>query len=388
MPRTVTGVDIGRRTTKFLRGHWKDNTFHATRFAVSHHAEGSVAAAWKASELDFKLGESRVGLTGRDVNIRYTRVPRVPDWQLRKLMRFEVEEIGGQSGAEVASDFNVLPNLPEVEGEDVVLLAMARESLLDEHLEGLTALGGKIDAFTPLAIALYNAWLRFGSIEDQTVLLANIGHENLDVILVRGPDLLFARNLSGGSSLFDTSIAERFGVSPRKAEELKREFATLDTGGTFKDGNQEKASRAAQAAAGQLLSLLQSTVMFCKSQVNLTGLRVDKVLLCGGGSALKGLPRYLQSALNVPVELFEPLGVVDTTKLPQEDRELFEQHALEAVAVLGLATMASDPDSYSIEILPRKVAAARQFVQGTVFLILAGVLAAGFLGYEIGRAHV
>ncbi|MCE9593073.1 MAG: pilus assembly protein PilM [Planctomycetes bacterium] len=387
MPRTVTGVDIGKRTAKFLRGYWKANTFHATSFAISHHAEGGVAAAWKASELSFKPTDARVGLTGRDVNIRYTRVPRVPDWQLRKLMRFEVEEIGGQSGSEVASDFNVLPNLPEVEGEDVVLLAMARESLLEEHLEGLAAVGGKIDAFTPLAIALYNAWLRFGAIEDHTVLIANIGHENLDVILVRGPDLLFARNLTGGSSLFDVAIAERFGVSARKAEELKKEFATLEPGGTFKDGNQEKASRAAQAAAGQLLSLLQSTVMFCKSQVNLTGLRVDKVLLCGGGSALKGLPRYLQSAMNVPVELFDPFTVVDTTSLSPEEGQLLDEHALESVTVLGLATMASDPGAYSIEILPRKVARARDFVGGTVFLIAAGILAAGFLGYEAWRTQ-
>ncbi|MCK6447989.1 MAG: pilus assembly protein PilM [Planctomycetes bacterium] len=387
MPRTVTGVDIGKRTAKFLRGYWKDNTFHATGFAISHHAEGTVSAAWKASELGFKPTDARIGLTGRDVNIRYTRVPRVPDWQLRKLMRFEVEEVGGQSGSEVASDFNVLPNLPEVEGEDVVLLAMARESLLAEHLDGLAAVGGKVDAFTPLAIALYNAYLRFAPIEDQTVLVANVGHENLDVILARGPDLLFARNLTGGSSLFDTAIGERFGVAPHKAEELKKTAVTLAPGAVFKDGNQEKASRAAQAAAGQLLSLLQSTVMFCKSQVNLTGLRVDKVLLCGGGAALEGLPRYLQNALNVPVELFDPFTVVDTTALKPDEGELLDEHGLESVAVLGLATMASDPDAYSIEILPRKVARAREFSRGTVFLIAAGVLAAGFLGWEAWRTN-
>ena len=103
---------------------------------------GGVAEAWAKSELGFKPTDARIGLTGRDVNIRYTRVPRVPDWQLRKLMRFEVDEIGGQSGTEVASDFNVLPPLPEIEGEDVVLLAMARESLLEQHAEGLAGAGG------------------------------------------------------------------------------------------------------------------------------------------------------------------------------------------------------------------------------------------------------
>jgi Tfp pilus assembly PilM family ATPase/Tfp pilus assembly protein PilN len=386
MARTVTGVDIGRRTTEFLRGSWKGKTFQVTDFAVSHHAEGDVAGAWRASEIGFKPTSARVGLTGRDVNVRYTRVPRVPDWQLRKLMRFEVEEVGGQSGSEVASDFNVLPNLPEVEGEDVVILAMAREALLEDHLAGLKSVGGTLDAYTPLSIALYNAWLRFGAIHDETVLLANIGHENLDVILVRGPDLLFARNLSGGGSLFDAAIAERFGVSPLKAEEIKKEHATLETLGAWKDANQEKASRACQVAAGQLLSLLQSTVAFCKSQVKLQGLRVDRVLLCGGGALLKGLPKYLGNGMNVPVELFDPFQVVDLTKLAPESAELLTENRLEAVGALGLATMASDPEAYSIEILPTKVAKARQFWGGTVFLIAAGVLALGYLGWEAWRA--
>src|SRR6185295_17590575 len=128
-----------------------------------------ITDGWNAAKPGFKPTNARVGLTGRDVNIRYTRVPRVPDWQLRNLMRFEVEEIGDQSGSGVASDFNLLPALPEVEGEDVVLLAMAREGLLDAHAAGVRAVGGSVEAFTPNAIALYNAFLRYGVVQDETV---------------------------------------------------------------------------------------------------------------------------------------------------------------------------------------------------------------------------
>src|SRR6185295_7302158 len=124
MARTVTGVDIGTRANKFLRGYYKGNTFHVNAFSYVQHPPCDVAAAW-AVEAGFKPETARVGVTGRNVNLRYTRVPQVPDWQLKKLMHFEVEEIGGQSGAEVASDFNVLPAQAENEGEDVVLLAMA-----------------------------------------------------------------------------------------------------------------------------------------------------------------------------------------------------------------------------------------------------------------------
>ena len=381
MARTTTGVDIGLCTNKFLRGFWKGNTFHVTNFALSEHRGGEIADAWAASELDFKPTEARVGLTGRDVNIRYTRVPLVPDWQLRKLMRFEVEEVGDQSGSEVASDFNLLPTLPEIEDEDVCLLAMARETLLADHVRGLAGLGGRLDAFAPCALGLYNAWTRYGAIEDETVLIADIGHENMDVILVRGGDLLFARNLSGGSRLFDEALAERFGVSPAKARQLKHELSTLRPGASYPSANAEKASRSILGAAGQILSLLQSTVMFCKSQVKVANLRVDRVLLCGGGAGLDGLCEYLAAGMNVPVELFDPFRVVDTSALDPQQAELLERSHLESVVALGLATMASDPDSYSIEILPAKLRARREFMGGTVFALAASVLAVLFLVY-------
>jgi len=385
MARNVTGIDMGLRSAKFVRGFYKGNTFHVTEFSVVPLASKEIAEGWSAADPGFKLQSSRVGLTGRDVNIRYTRVPRVPDWQLKNLMRFEVEEIGDQSGAGVASDFNLLPQLPEIEGEDVVLLAMARESLLEQHVEGLQGLKGaaaKLEAFSPNAIALYNAFLRFGVVQEETVLLANIGHDNLDVVIARGADLLFARNLTGGSRLFDEAIAQRFEVKSEKATEIKESMATLEPGARYADANQEKASRALLGAAGQLLSLLQSTVLFCKSQVKISGLKLDRVLVCGGGAALAGLPKYLSAGMGVPVEFFDPFGVVDTEALAPEKKQLLEQYKLESVVALGLATMASDSEAYSIEILPKSLRKRREFFGGQIYLIAAGVLALAYLGFD------
>jgi type IV pilus assembly protein PilM len=382
MARTVTGVDMGLRTAKFLRGTYKGNTFHVTDFAVEAMASNEVADGWKAVQLDFKPTAARIGLTGRDVNIRYTRVPRVPDWQLRNLMRFEVEEIGDQSGSGVASDFNLLPTPPEIEGEDVVLLAMARETLLEAHAEGIEKVGGKLDAFSPNAVALYNAFLRYGVVQDEVVLIANVGHDNLDIVIARGPDLLFARNLTGGSRLFEDSIAQRLGTTTSRSRELKETVVDLDPQARFADGNAEKASRAALAGAGQLTSLLQSAVLFCKSQVKITGLKLDRVLLCGGGSAIKGLPKYLSAGMNVPVEMFDAFRVVNTDALSPEKKAELEDNKLEAVVALGLATMASDPEAWSIEILPQSVRKKREFVGGQLFLIIAAALAVIYLGYS------
>lgn len=382
MARTITGIDIGSRTSLAIRGAYKGKTFHVSDFAVGRNHADDPGAGWEGLELPFKAGKSIVGLTGRDLNIRYTRVPRVPDWQLRNLMRFEVAEIGDHSGAEVASDFNLLPEIPEVDGEDIVLLAMAREQMLQAHMEGLEGCGGSIEGFAPASVALYNSFLRYGVVQDDVVLVANIGHDNVDICIVRGPDLLFARNLAGGARLFDDAIAQRFGVSAEQAEKIKVDQASLKPGAQFDSPNAERASRAILGAAGQLLSLLQSTVMFCKSQIKISGLKVDRVLLCGGGSALDGLCEYLATGMSLPVELFDAFRVVDTSALSPEVADLLDEYKLEAVIALGLATMGSDPDAYTIDVLPEKVAKQRAFWGGTIFAIAAVVLALAYLGFR------
>jgi len=202
-------------------------------------------------------------------------------------------------------------------------------------------------------------------------------------VIARGTDLLFARNLSGGGRLFDDAIAQRFSVSPRQASKVKREMASLRPGISHPTPNHERASRAILGAAGQLLSLLQSAVLFCKSQVKVTGLKVDRVMLCGGGAALDGLPQYLSGGMNVPVELFDPFRVVDTSKLDPETADALEEHKLEAVVALGLATMGSDEASYGLEILPEPVVKRREFLAGPLWLIAAAVLAVAFLAFKV-----
>ncbi|MEM8713265.1 MAG: pilus assembly protein PilM [Planctomycetota bacterium] len=383
MAKTATGIDIGARSAIALRGAWKGGTFHVANVSVGENAIGDLGSGWSSLAPDFKLGRSRVGISGREVNVRYTRVPAVPDWQLRNLMKFEVQEIGDQSGADVASDFNLLPRPPEIDGEDVVLLAMSRETLLEEHQSGLAASGGALEAFSPSSIALYNAFVRYGVVQDDTVLIANSGHETTDVVLVRGADLLFARNLTGGSKLFDDALASRLGMDEATAESVKIEHVDLTPGARPRSAEGEKATRTVMGAAGQLTSLLQSAVMFCKTQVKLSGLKVDRVLICGGGAALQGLPEYLSAGMGVPVHLFDAFHVVDTSSLSAEAAEILESHELEAVVALGLATMASDNESYSLEIVPNGIAKKREFFGGTIWLIAAGILGLGFLGFSV-----
>lgn len=391
MARTGIGIDIGNDAIRVIAGVDKKGVFHVRHAVVAPLPPGAsdnpkeraeiLRAALAATSLK---GAAMCGLTGRDVVIRYNQVPAVPDWQLRQLMDFEIQEMITQSGEELAADFNIIPVASDVSEDDTILLALAKPGILDAHVATLSGAGASVRGFTPNAVALYNAWRK--THDDEGVqMIVNVGAKNTDITLVKDGDLLFARNLSGGGELFDEALRASFNVSAPKARKLKEEMADVgpfDRGRTL-TAQEEKVSRALSGATGQLFSMIQSSIMFARSQTGQNDLRVDQVLLTGGGGRLKGLDRYLASNMGVPVTAFDPFEALDCSEV--ED-ELDAQGRALCAAALGLALAGAYDDCYSIEILPASIKKARRFKERTVFTVLAALIVVAYLGVFAWRS--
>lgn len=367
-------IDIGGHSIKSISVKASKHGIKVTGFAAVPVDDG--AASLRPGGQAPK--NAVCGLSGRDMNLRYSQVPPTPDWQLKNLMDLEIQDLAQQSGGSLSADYNLLPSVDAESGVDTVLLALARDESL-ERMAGIVAeASGSIAAFTPNCIALYNAFLKCGPVEEDVVVcLANIGHETIDLALVKGQDLLFARNLSGGGKVLDDAIAAAFNVSERKAETLKRDLLDLDpqSRGNFASGQAEKVTMAAGGAANAIVAAIQSSVAFCKAQTKIADLKLDKVLLCGGSARIRGLRGMLREALRCPIELFDPFENLDLSTLPAGDAEQLQQMRSEAVVALGLAVASLDPTLYSLEILPAAVKKRRRFQQRTVFNIAAAAFA-------------
>ncbi len=392
MARTGIGVDIGTDGVRVVVGAEKKGAFHVQQVVLVPLPRGTSDDADEVGSLLKRAlaaanvkGQVNCGLTGRDVVIRYSQVPPVPDWQLRQLMEFEIQEMTDQSGDALSADFNLIPVTSDLSSDDTVLLALAKQGVLDHHMRVLERAGLKPGAFTPNSIALYNAFRKLVG-EEGTTLLVNIGARSTDMALAKDGDILFARNLSGGGELFDDALVASFNVSADKARRLKEEMADVAPFDqqSRRTSQEEKVARALSGATGQLFSMVQSSVLFARSQTGVSDLHLDRVLLSGGGARLKGLDRYLASNLNVPVERFDPFEAVDVSSV-QDD--LDEGARLASVVALGLALQGVYDDVYSIEILPESVRKAKRFQERTVFAALAGVLALVLLLHDAWQSR-
>ncbi|MBL8725785.1 MAG: pilus assembly protein PilM [Planctomycetes bacterium] len=380
MAKKAIAVDLGSHSAKLLLAEVGKQGVRVLRFAGVPRSDGGGRAPLGAAGLP--LRGAVCGLTGRDMTLRYSQVPPTPDWQLRNLMDLEIQDLAQQSGGALSADYNLLPAQDANSGVDTVLLALAKDEAL-ERLQGeLAEAGGSAVAFVPNCTALYNAFLKCGPVDpDSVVCLANIGHETIDVALVKGTDLLFARNLSGGTKVVDEAIASAFNVAPRKAESLKKDLLDLDpqSRGRYASSQAEKVTLAAGPAAGAIAAAIQSSLSFCKAQTKIADLRLDRVLLAGGGARLRGLRGMLRESLRCPVELFDPFANADLSALPPEDQEQLVAMRHEAVVALGLAVGRLDDSLYSLEILPESVKRRLRFQQRTVWNVVAGLLAAAML---------
>jgi len=375
MASKATAVDRGSHSAKVLVAQVGKHGVSVLRFAGLPTAEGHAPL----SDAGIPLKDSTCGLAGRDMTLRYSQVPPTPDWQLRNLMDLEIQDLAQQSGGALSADYNLLP-IEDDSGSDTVLLALAKDEALDQLQDDVGRAGGAVTAFVPNCTALYNAYLKCGPVDaDAVVALVNIGHQTIDLAIVRGTDLLFARNLTSGSKVLDEAIASNFNVSARKAEALKRDLLDLDPAsrGNYQSGQAEKVTMAAASAATSIPAAINSSLSFCKAQTKISDLRLDKVLVCGGGARLRGLRGLLRENLRCPVELFDPFENVDLSALPPEDAEQLEQMRHEAAVALGLAVGRLDDTLYSLEILPEAVRKKQRFQQRTIFNILAGVVVAG-----------
>jgi len=383
MAQRGLGLDEGGTAVRAVEVEKREGAFVPARAVVLPAADGSWQPAALKSALAAAGIKSRaavLGLTGKDLVIKYQQVPPVADFQLKKIVEFELEEIRRQSGDALAADFNVMPARADLTSDDLVLLALTREARVDERCAQLAPAGLAARHFTPNAVALFHAFRAFGPATSGDVLVASIGRNASDFAVVRDGDLLYARSVSTGGEVLTEALAEAFGVSRSKAESLKRELGDLrprDRRAGLSP-QAEKVSYALEGAAGRLFSMVQSTLQLAKSQMQLNQLNVSKVWLTGGSAAMKGLDDYLAASLGVPVQRFDPLA----------DASLAVEGAsgCEMAVATGLAVMAADAEAWSVEVIGAAERRRREFRRKHAFTLAAVALVIAYLGLAFVRS--
>jgi general secretion pathway protein L len=327
VPHTILGVDLGAHSLKVAE---LSTGFRQLSLVAFHERElpqdggtylDRAAAALRDLIRDKGLLDSTVyaAMPGDQLSLRLLALPFSDAKKIEQVIGFELESQILAPIEEVVHEHKVVASAAT---GSKVLAAAARKDDVRTQLSRLAETG--IESRELFAAPLvYDALAdRFLSEQQGAIAVVDVGAEHTNVCVLREGKLLMARTISHGGGHVTRALSKTFRLPEPDAERAKPQeaFAPHSGMGPLSPA-QSRMGDAVRTSLMPLVRELRQTFALVRAE---TGEAVLKVLVCGGGSRLLGLPEYLMEELEVvceplvlgAAEGFEEMPE-DTTVMPQ-----------------------------------------------------------------------
>ncbi len=331
------------------------------------------------SKAKLKGQKTWCSVPGHPVFSRFVKLPPVHGDKLAQIVEFEARQNVPWQLDEVSWDYEVVSksDLGEIE---VVLAAMKCEPLNEMH-EEVSSSGVNVIGMDVGPLALYNAFRYSYPDVDEPALIVDMGARSTNLVFVEG-DRFFTRNLLVGGAAVTNAIAKEFGISFAEAERQKRSQGFVALGGAVEDHPDEGVNAMSKVMRNSMTRLhaeIMRTITFYRSQQG--GSAPKRVFLAGGGSGAGYIAEFFAEKLKLPVEIYNGLRGVQTDRGVSADAAQMDAPALGELVGLALRGMGSCP--CEIELVPGKLASARDAARRAPALILSGICIMGALAASI-----
>ncbi len=257
-------------------------------------------------------------------------IPKVSQQELSETVKFAASSHIPVPIDDVYFDFEKIVNSKD----NKVLIVATPKKIVDSYINALTGAGIQPVIFELESLAIVRSLLKIDA-SNGSLLIIDLGQTKTNFIIFSGQSIRFTSTIPVSSHSLAEAIAKKFSISLAKAEELQ-----------IKEGldGQKKVFQAMKPAFNTLVSQINSYLSYYQTHIfkdKLSGKKsIEKVLLCGGGANLSGLPDFLTAQLKLGVELADPFTNI-SRKLPKNISDFSFKKALSYSTVLGLALRAS-----------------------------------------------
>ena len=302
----------------------------------------AVAACIKQLWAQAKFGTKKVvvGVANQKVIVRQIDLPWMPAAELRKSLAFQVQDFIPMPVEHAILDFHALEEFTNESGARMlrVLLVAAAREMVDGALSSVTKAGltpTMVD-LTSFAVlrSLAHADSGLGVVNAQAIV--DVGASVTNIVVHQGGVPRFVRILLMGGSNITDSIAERLGIAQDEAEAVKQATGMAVQAAS---GEPHPAHRVIESTGAAFVEEVRGSLDYYMSQTG--SVRIDEVVLSGGGSRLGGLSDRLAAATRLPVRAARPLSLltIGKTGLTQDQLDYVEPMITVPVGLaLGVAS--------------------------------------------------
>ncbi len=174
-----------------------------------------------------------------------------------------------------------------------VLLVAAPKDEVENYENLITSLNFKM---TSLELSMFASARSLVGDDLGGYLIIDIGADTTDIILVDRGVIKINRIIDVGGNEVTKAVASSMNISWQRAESFKRQKR-----GIIFSQNSQLIIPALDLISGEAIRTIENY-----RHKSLTDVRIDKIILSGGGSRLSGIDKYFSQALNISTEIGNP----------------------------------------------------------------------------------
>ena len=381
----VWAIDIGNNSLKALHLSAASGVVEVIGFDNIQHGKILTGGGVKAAERDELIALSlrqfvrNNNLGGDDVIVsvpsqnsfaRFVNLPPVESKRIPEIVRFEAAQQIPFDINDVQWDWQLMAETGGAENK--VGIFAIKNDVVSSVLEHFSRENVRVSYVQMAPMALYNYVLYdrpdLAKSDSQATVVLNIGAENTDLVVCT-KSAVWQRSIPMGGNAFTRAIADTFKLNFEKAEKLKR------TAPMSKYARQ--ILQAMRPVFTDLASEVQRSLGFYNSSNPNT--KLTKIVALGGGTKMRGLLKYLQQTLQVPIEMpdsFKKLAMSSGVSAAK-----FHESVCDFGIVYGLALQGLGLARIESNLLPRSIARSmawagkvKYFTAAACMLLLVSVL--------------
>ncbi len=269
-----------------------------------------------------------ISISGTSVIVKKLTTVYMPDKEFEESLEWEVERILPFDLSEVNVDYQII-HRDEEKNQLEALIAAVKKETVEEYLNVVSEAGLVVRVLDVDALAVGNAYF-YGreTKKTETVVLANIGASMINLSITKSGIPKFTRDVALGGEQFTKEIQKRIGVPFKEAEQLK-------IGERKPDESQDiMVQDVLKIARESIASEIMKSISLYRSATE--DAPINRLVISGGTSLLKGLDQHLKGVLNIPVNVLNPFEHVEIHGKSIDEDLLNESAPIFAVA-FGLA---------------------------------------------------
>jgi type IV pilus assembly protein PilM len=343
--KNLVGLDIGSSAVKAVELRKKGNTYELVNMGIEPLGQDTVVdgaimdALSVSSAIEKIFNDNRIktknvatSVSGHSVIVKRVTVPAETDEELYNAIPYEAQQHIPFDMTDVNLSYQALGHSTTGSGTDVILVAVKREKILN-HTNVLSQAGKLPTVVDYDGFSVFNAFeTNYQSGSSQLAALLNIGASIMNIVIGRGGQPLFTRDVSVGGNQYTDTLQKELDLSFEDAERLKQGFDVPNI-------TQEQKLPHLRSVSEILMLEVQKTFDFFRQTTSTEN--IQHIYISGGTAKIDGLVDQLKAEFNIPVEIINPFMrvLVDAKKF---DVGYVEEIAPRMSVAVGLALRSFD----------------------------------------------